>query len=288
MVLKKNSIDTGKYFCLQNFACLKVAGKDAKAFLQNLIANDIELLEKNECLTSVITNTLGKVKFLVFIQKMGTDYLLFCELERIKKLQEHLEFFHIIEDVLFVNEKPKELFYILSTNPDEIFSLPEFKTSNHKTPSHSIFLRTHHYCILQADKDTFTLFLEKNNITKITPAELEQLRPIFAMSKAGKNLDYGEKNLPQECGFYNFFSLKKGCFVGQEGIARLQYKGKVMRRLTQIITNKKQILGRITSASAISYLGCFYSLGYIKTLFEEKKDALFNTDGVVIKKIIPL
>ena len=72
-----------------------------------------------------------------------------------------------------------------------------------------------------------------------------------------------------------------------------------MRRLTQIIsekplkqedkiTNKKQILGRITSASAISYLGCFYSLGYIKTLFEEKKDALFNTDGVVIKKIIPL
>ena len=81
-------------------------------------------------------------KFLVFIQKMGTDYLLFCELERIKKLQEHLEFFHIIEDVLFVNEKPKELFYILSTNPDEIFSLPEFKTSNHKTPSHSIFLIT--------------------------------------------------------------------------------------------------------------------------------------------------
>ena len=104
MIFKKNSIDTGKYFCLQNFACLKVAGKDAKVFLQNLIANDIELLEKNECLTSVITNTLGKVKFLVFIQKMGTDYLLFCELERIKKLQEHLEFFHIIEDVLFVNE----------------------------------------------------------------------------------------------------------------------------------------------------------------------------------------
>ena len=175
MIFKKNSIDTGKYFCLQNFACLKVAGKDAKVFLQNLIANDIELLEKNECLTSVITNTLGKVKFLVFIQKMGTDYLLFCELERIKKLQEHLEFFHIIEDVLFVNEKPKELFYILSTNPDDC-------QCNHKTPSHSIFLRAHHYCILQADKDTFTLFLEKNNITKITPAELEQLRPIFAMT----------------------------------------------------------------------------------------------------------
>ena len=48
MVLKKNSLDMGWYFCLQNFACLKVAGKDAKVFLQNLIANDIEHLdEKN-------------------------------------------------------------------------------------------------------------------------------------------------------------------------------------------------------------------------------------------------
>ena len=94
-------------------------------------------------------------------------------------------------------------------------------------------------------------------------------------------------------------SLKKGCFIGQEGIARMHYKGKVMRRLSQIIsekplkqedkiTNKKQILGRITSVSAISYLDCFYSLGYIKTLLQEKKDALFSMDGVVIKKIIPL
>ena len=40
--------------------------------------------------------------------------------------------------------------------------------------------------------------------------------------------------------------------------------------------------------SAISYLDCFYSLGYIKTLLQEKKDALFSMDGVVIKKIIPL
>ena len=76
MVLEKNSINTGQYFCLRSFACLRVAGKDAKVFLQNLIANDIEHLdekngETNNFLVSVITNTLGKVKFLVFIQKMG-------------------------------------------------------------------------------------------------------------------------------------------------------------------------------------------------------------------------
>ena len=45
MILEKNSINTGQYFCLRSFACLKVAGKDAKVFLQNLIANDIEHLD---------------------------------------------------------------------------------------------------------------------------------------------------------------------------------------------------------------------------------------------------
>ena len=309
MILEKNSINTGQYFCLRSFACLKVAGKDAKVFLQNLIANDIEHLdekngETNNCLVSVITNTLGKVKFLVFIQKIGQDYLLFCELESVKKLQEHLEFFHIIEEVSFEVEKPRELFYLLSTAFDETFPLQSLKKQEAETnkphPPYNIFLQARHYCILQADKDIFIPFLAKCNIIqRIVPTELEKLRPIFAMSKAGENLDYGEKNLPQECGMHNFMSLKKGCFIGQEGIARMHYKGKVMRRLSQIIsekplkqedkiTNKKQILGRITSVSAISYLDCFYSLGYIKTLLQEKKDALFSMDGVVIKKIIPL
>ncbi len=326
MALEKNIINTGKYFCLQNFACLKVVGKDAKVFLQNLIANDIELLEKNNSLSSVITNTLGKVKFLVFIQKTEPEktepeklelgYFLFCEPENIKKLQDHLEFFHIIEEVRFITEKSRELFYLLSTNPENTFPLQALEkqslekqansqlakeeTNNHKPPHYNIFLQARHYLLLQADKDVFIPFLAKHNITqRIASSELEKLRPIFAMSKAGENLDYGEKNLPQECGMHDFISLTKGCFVGQEGIARLHYKGKVMRRLSQIIsekplmqedkiTNKKQILGRITSVSAISYLGDFYSLGYIKTMFQEKKDALFSTNGIVVKKIIPL
>ena len=241
---------------------------------------------------------------MVFIQKVELDYLLFCELKNSEKLQEHLEFFHIIEEVSFITEKPKELFYLLSTNPEEIFPLQKStqksENSNYQIPKYTLFLQARHYCILQADKDIFIPFLAKHNIIqRISPVELEKLRPIFAMSKAGENLDYGEKNLPQECGLHNFFSLKKGCFVGQEGIARMHYKGKVVRKLSQIIserplkqedkiTNKKQILGRITSTSSVSYLGFFYSLGYIKPLFQEKKDALFTTNGVVITKIIPL
>ena len=130
MILEKNSINTGQYFCLRSFACLKVAGKDAKVFLQNLIANDIEHLDKkngetNNCLVSVITNTLGKVKFLVFIQKIGQDYLLFCELESVKKLQEHLEFFHIIEEVSFLKKQEAE--------------------TNKPHPPYNIFLQARHY-----------------------------------------------------------------------------------------------------------------------------------------------
>ena len=63
-----------------------------------------------------------------------------------------------------------QLFYLLSTAFDETFPLQSLKKQEAETnkphPPYNIFLQARHYCILQADKDIFTLFLAKCNITK--------------------------------------------------------------------------------------------------------------------------
>ena len=44
-------------------------------------------------------------------------------------------------------------------------------------------------------------------------------------------IDYGEENLPQEVGIEGAVDFDKGCYLGQEVIARLHYRGQAAKRL---------------------------------------------------------
>lgn len=46
--------------------------------------------------------------------------------------------------------------------------------------------------------------------------------------------DYGFDNLPQETGLEDAVSFTKGCFLGQEVVARLHYRGQVARRVSKV------------------------------------------------------
>lgn len=76
------------------------------------------------------------------------------------------------------------------------------------------------------------------------------------------SVDYGTENLPQEAGLTRAVSVEKGCYIGQETIARIHFRGhinKVVRPLTldgvdpgssvgRDLTLDGRKVGRITSA----------------------------------------
>lgn len=100
------------------------------------------------------------------------------------------------------------------------------------------------------------------------PAELEALRIEAGTPVWGKELD--ESILPAEAGLdETHISFTKGCFPGQEPIARLHYRGHANRRLRrlevaaarpgdEIVWNGKPV-GRVTSAVPGR------ALGYVRT-----------------------
>jgi folate-binding protein YgfZ len=47
-------------------------------------------------------------------------------------------------------------------------------------------------------------------------------------------VDYDSDNLPQETGLQEAVSYTKGCFLGQEVVARLQYRGQVARQVAKL------------------------------------------------------
>ena len=96
--------------------------------------------------------------------------------------------------------------------------------------------------------------------------ELELLRIEAATPAWGKEID--EKVLPAEAGLdQRAISYTKGCYPGQEPIARLHYRGHVNRRLRVLVVERAQpgdeivygekVVGRVTSAvpgRALGYL----------------------------------
>jgi folate-binding protein YgfZ len=91
-------------------------------------------------------------------------------------------------------------------------------------------------------------------------------------------IDMDETTVVTEANLDDAVSYTKGCYVGQEIIARIKYRGHVAKKLVGVIfgravnlENEVKIrslddkeIGRITSATFSPHLGCTIALGYVK------------------------
>jgi folate-binding protein YgfZ len=115
--------------------------------------------------------------------------------------------------------------------------------------------------------------------------ELEALRIQAGTPRFGREID--DRVLPAEAGLVErAVSLGKGCFPGQEPIARLHYRGHANRGLRVLDVERAEpgaellwegkVVGRVTSA--VSDL----ALGYVRT--EVPPDAVLGVAGSLSKR----
>jgi folate-binding protein YgfZ len=117
--------------------------------------------------------------------------------------------------------------------------------------------------------------------------ELERLRITAETPVWGRELD--DRVLPAEAGLVErAVSLTKGCYPGQEPIARLHYRGHINRRLRRLriegaelpaydaeLRSGDRVVGRVTSA--VPTEEGVLALGYVRT--EVPEDATLSVDG---------
>lgn len=107
------------------------------------------------------------------------------------------------------------------------------------------------------------------------PQTLETMRITLGIPKYG--IDYDETNIPLECLLDHTISFTKGCFPGQEIIARLDSRGGVSKKLCGLVLKGEVIpkkndpildreteVGHITSATFSLILKKTIALGYLK------------------------
>jgi folate-binding protein YgfZ len=111
-------------------------------------------------------------------------------------------------------------------------------------------------------------------------AALERARILAGIPRLGAEID--ERTLPQEVRFEELgaVSFTKGCYLGQETVARLHFRGHANRRLAGLALDaappalphellaQERSVGRLTSAAWMPDLGRWFALGVIRRELE--------------------
>ncbi len=206
---------------------VQVSGKDAPGFLQNLTSNDIKKLEEKKLIYSLLLSPQGKILYDFFIFRLGDDFYLDCHKEYAQEIVRKLSAYILRSDVK-VESQPHFLVYV---------SQDQLTPYCYADPRNSeIGFRGYATSINELAK----FALEDEVLDEYTKKRLMLLIPEFGCDFTSGEffaLDLGMDKI-------NAVSFNKGCYVGQEVTARMNYRGKNKKCLAMIDLEDFEIKGR--------------------------------------------
>ena len=293
-----------------------VNGTEAIQFLNGLITNDMKTLAKNSWMPAAFPNVQGRLIASVRVIRLPdeeTDQTSPAELPR-REAQENISPTFLIDTEPATHErvlKTIERFTLAGdfrvrdvTAPTALLTVQGKKSASTvrlvlgetaaglaANGALQIVWQESEVTILRAThtgEDGFDLILNAGAASSLWDAlhaagarpvgydALEILRIEAGLPRYGIDMD--ETNVVTEAALDDAVSYTKGCYVGQEIIARIKYRGHVAKKLSGIkfnqpvkveagaaiksIDNKE--IGRVTSTTYSPHLGRTVALGYLK------------------------
>jgi len=270
-----------------NSGLLQLKGEDRIRFLHNQTTNNIQSLKSGQNCDTVFVNSTGRTLDLatayileeaIWIKVSGNRLqFLFNWMDRFLFPMDKVELTDISEQYILVNLLGKESDNFLQKLG---FTLPEVNHQNLVTFKDSSFYIAHgndlglpgYTLILPIDQlITFQDLLQKQGGIKISDRVWEHLR--ITQGRPAPEQELTEDYNPLEAGLWKAISFEKGCYIGQETIARLNtYKG-VKQRLWGIKLSESVELGTLITLEGekVGILTSFtdlespFALGYVRT-----------------------
>jgi len=268
---------------LKDRALLKISGADAEFFLQAQLTNDISLLEKNKIQLSSYCQHQGKIIALFWVMRSEDSFLVSFPTDLVEKIKSRLQMFILMSDVIIEDISEQYLqIGLINENHHNSFNINE-KLS---------------ILIEPKDKKNEELTIHQDEWIK---ACIDYQIPEVFLSSSEKfvpqmlNLDINEKGV----------SFSKGCYPGQEVVARLHYLGQAKRRLFSFTSESEMQVGdnlycaNSKAAKArggrykgsgivvnkVKYNSIFCCLGTLDVDLLSDKITLNNEYGPIINKI---
>ena len=228
--------------------CLKISGDDAGKFLQGQFSNDINLLEKDISQYSSYSTNQGKVIAILRILKDKNSYLILINKEISDYFIQKLSMYILMSKVTIEMTNEYHIIGICGQMSKELLSSYNAKNS-------SGIKEDDNYQILNNNSEYFS---SSTLIYKDEAKEIDEIKKLLTKDQLAFNVnklsDYynrilrvtmetKEQYIPQVLNLekLNGINYKKGCYTGQEIVARTHYLGKIKKQIFLINHNSKLI-----------------------------------------------
>src|SRR3954467_12663985 len=198
-----------------------LTGADVADFLQGQVSNDVEaLLPGSGCYATLLT-AKGKSRCDMRIPRGDTWFLLDSEPQALPVLEHMVRVYSIGRDVKSARDERGLWSIIGPAARDALDNAPPELEHSHTSGEVGLYVAT----------DTgVDVFGARPDLPEATTEVAEIVRVESGRPRLGFEL--GDDVIPQEAGINErAISFTKGCYVGQETVARLFYKGKPNRHL---------------------------------------------------------
>ncbi|MBS1807226.1 MAG: aminomethyltransferase family protein [Acidobacteria bacterium] len=274
-------------------AKFEVSGKNAVPFINGLITNDVKTLKAGDGTLAAFLNVQGKVVSICRFYQTGEHLLIECDWANRETLFKNLsrfvpagEFFlkDVTEELALLSLQgpiASELFLALTEQPVE--AEPEYRNFQTKIDGINVLIASHS----RAGVTGFDIFVPVAAKASVQQALLGRCAKLvgsealeIARLEAGiprEGVDVTDSNILLEAGYEKAVSYTKGCYLGQEIIARIHWRGQPARQLRGLLVDATELpakgtelwaadgkkVGEITSSARSFALDQIIALGYV-------------------------
>jgi folate-binding protein YgfZ len=250
----------------QKRGLIEVSGKEAIQFLNGLITNDVAKLNAGEQMLAAFPNAQGRLLAVVRVLRKGDKFLFETEETTHEKVFNNLFRFTFAGDFFVEDLSDKYEFYSITNGELQISDSIEFQGKF----GQDVF-------IPKDAAEDFLKNLEIQNAVEISGKLYEVLRIEQGIPLYGVDMD--ETTIVPETGLPEVISYNKGCYIGQEIIARIYFRGHIAKQLTGVIFAGENVsvnpgdelrsadgknAGRITSITFSPKLQKTIALGFVR------------------------
>ena len=259
---------------LSNRALLKLSGVDTQTFLQGQLSNDIDGLEVGEVQLNAYCQHQGKIIALLWVMKRDDDFYLSFPSDLAGIITKRLTMFKMMSAVE-ITDVSNDLIQlgVIDEGFDNAFKLND---------QQSVALVENVDGVELDNESEWALACIANSVAEVELKTSEKFVPQLL------NLDIDEVGV----------NFTKGCYPGQEVVARLHYLGKSKRRMRQfecegevnvgdelLVAGSKSakasgiVVRRVQLDDKSSFLAT------VEVAFEDAAITLNNADGIQLTRI---
>jgi len=289
----KSLIESCGLIQFNNMGVLRAKGADVLDLIDRLSTNDISKLEDNSWMDTVFTTNKGRIVAQVRLLKSSKQILIVSDKNILGKIIEWIDFYTFSEDVEFENiSENMEVFSLIGPSSKVIIQNIIDASNIDTNVGSSISTHIYEKCLVlnfdqiggipkidlilnEALHQQLISLINEQNINELTSNIYNVFRIENRVPVHGSELI--EKYNPLEANLLDNISFNKGCYVGQEVVARLNTYEKVRMQLVflyldkncnpatdMVIISDTNQVGVLTSFEFSSFADKWVALAYIK------------------------